>query len=94
MLIAVRFQGSTHSIINMFSLLKVCFLCDKFGIDRSINVQCNVFFLLCCTYLQLQRSYNRFLTFYTTQHNGRKLNWLYKLSKVSTFVCVCVCGEE
>ena len=31
---------------------------------------------------QLQRSYYRFLTFYTSQHNGRKLNWLYKLSKV------------
>ena len=52
------------------------------------HVQCifvNLFF-------QLQRSYNRFLTFYTTQHNGRKLNWLYKLSKVSSCVNVCGCG--
>ena len=32
--------------------------------------------------LQLQRSYSRFLTFYASQHNGRKLNWLYQLSKV------------
>ena len=35
---------------------------------------------------QLQRSFDRFLNFYTSQHNGRKLNWLYKLSKV----CGCV----
>jgi len=36
--------------------------------------------------LELQRSYNWFLTFYTSQHNGRKLNWLYQLSKVGSAV--------
>ncbi|XP_019851014.1 PREDICTED: cullin-1 isoform X2 [Amphimedon queenslandica] len=31
--------------------------------------------------LELQRSYSRFITFYTSQHNGRKLSWLYQLSR-------------
>ena len=35
-------------------------------------------------YSQLQRSQRRFVAFYSTQHNGRKLNWLYHLSKVQT----------
>lgn len=30
---------------------------------------------------ELQKSYDRFVTFYTSQHNGRKLSWLYQLSK-------------
>jgi cullin 1 len=32
--------------------------------------------------LELQKSQRRFVEFYSTQHNGRKLNWLYHLSKV------------
>ncbi len=51
--------------------------------------------------VQLQKSFDRFLTFYTSQHNGRKLNWLYKLSKVCCVgdvcvcdVCACVCRES
>lgn len=31
--------------------------------------------------IELQRSYSRFLTFYTSQHSGRRLSWLYHLSK-------------
>ncbi|CAI7988728.1 Cullin-1 [Geodia barretti] len=31
--------------------------------------------------LELQKSQRRFVEFYSTQHNGRKLNWLYHLSK-------------
>ncbi|XP_058802499.1 cullin-1-like [Phymastichus coffea] len=30
---------------------------------------------------ELERSVHRFTTFYSSQHNGRKLNWLYQLSK-------------
>lgn len=31
--------------------------------------------------LQLERSVHRFTTFYSSQHSGRKLNWLYNMSK-------------
>lgn len=31
--------------------------------------------------LQLERSVHRFTTFYSSQHSGRKLNWLYQMSK-------------
>lgn len=30
---------------------------------------------------ELEKSYQRFTDFYSTQHNGRKLSWLYSLSK-------------
>ena len=52
--------------------------------DLSRNVQLCV--RLSLSLYQLQRSYNWFLTFYTSQHNGRKLNWLYQLSKVGSAV--------
>ena len=32
-----------------------------------------------CT--QLERSYQRFTAFYASRHSGRKLTWLYQLSK-------------
>lgn len=31
--------------------------------------------------LQLERSYQRFTAFYASRHSGRKLTWLYQLSK-------------
>lgn len=31
--------------------------------------------------VQLERSVHRFTTFYSSQHSGRKLNWLYNMSK-------------
>jgi len=31
--------------------------------------------------VELERSYQRFTTFYSSRHNGRKLNWLYQRSK-------------
>ena len=31
--------------------------------------------------MQLERSITRFTDFYKAQHSGRKLNWLYHLSK-------------
>ncbi|CAI9724537.1 cullin-1 [Octopus vulgaris] len=31
--------------------------------------------------VELERSFQRFTTFYSSQHSGRKLNWLYHLSK-------------
>ena len=31
--------------------------------------------------LQLERSYQRFTAFYASRHSGRKLTWLYHLSK-------------
>lgn len=36
-------------------------------------------FFLCVS--QLERSVHRFTTFYSSQHSGRKLNWLYNMSK-------------
>lgn len=30
---------------------------------------------------ELERSFQRFTTFYSSQHSGRKLNWLYHMSK-------------
>ena len=30
---------------------------------------------------QLERSFQRFTTFYSGRHSGRKLNWLYNMSK-------------
>ncbi|CAH2283163.1 Cullin-1 [Pelobates cultripes] len=32
-------------------------------------------------FLQLERSYQRFTAFYASRHSGRKLTWLYQLSK-------------
>lgn len=32
-------------------------------------------------YMQLERSFQRFTSFYSGQHSGRKLNWLYQMSK-------------
>ncbi|KAL4718758.1 hypothetical protein ACJJTC_014671, partial [Scirpophaga incertulas] len=32
-------------------------------------------------FLQLERSVHRFTSFYSAQHSGRKLNWLYNMSK-------------
>lgn len=31
--------------------------------------------------IQLERSYQRFTAFYASRHSGRKLTWLYQLSK-------------
>lgn len=33
------------------------------------------------TFVQLERSYQRFTAFYASRHSGRKLTWLYHLSK-------------
>jgi cullin 1 len=30
---------------------------------------------------ELEKSYQRFTDFYSSQHNGRKLSWLYSFSK-------------
>ena len=30
---------------------------------------------------ELEKSYQRFTEFYSSQHNGRKLSWLWSLSK-------------
>ena len=30
---------------------------------------------------QLERSFQRFTTFYNNRHSGRKLNWLYQMCK-------------
>ena len=32
----------------------------------------------------MERSHQRFTTFYSSQHSGRKLHWVYHMSKVST----------
>ena len=33
------------------------------------------------SFIQLERSYQRFTAFYASRHSGRKLTWLYQLSK-------------
>lgn len=43
----------------------------------DINDSLLIFILL----FQLERSVHRFTTFYSSQHSGRKLNWLYNMSK-------------
>ena len=40
------------------------------------NIQRNTLY-----FFQLERSFQRFTTFYSGQHSGRKLNWLYQMSK-------------
>lgn len=61
-----------------------------------------------CSFIQLERSYQRFTAFYASRHSGRKLTWLYQLSKgelvtncfknrytlqvKSSFNLACVCG--
>ena len=36
---------------------------------------------MCCVSFQLERCFQRFTAFYSGQHSGRKLNWLYNMSK-------------
>ena len=36
---------------------------------------------MCCVLFQLERSFQRFTAFYSGIHSGRKLNWLYQMSK-------------
>lgn len=54
---------------------------------KKIESDLNLFFwdlgqlLTHIFYLQLERSVHRFTTFYSSQHSGRKLNWLYNMSK-------------
>lgn len=59
---------------------------DLLDIDFSIQVLSSGSwpFQQSCTFslpLELERSYQRFTTFYSSQHSGRKLNWLYQMSK-------------
>lgn len=54
-------------------------------IDQSNRISDVDQFLICdhvfIFILQLERSVHRFTTFYSSQHSGRKLNWLYNMSK-------------
>lgn len=59
---------------------------DPLDIDFSIQVLSSGSwpFQQSCTFslpLELERSFQRFTTFYGSQHSGRKLNWLYHMSK-------------
>jgi len=59
---------------------------DPLDIDFSIQVLSSGSwpFQQSCTFnlpIELERSYQRFTTFYSSQHSGRKLNWLYHMSK-------------
>lgn len=38
-------------------------------------------YLFIMFFIQLERSYQRFTAFYASRHSGRKLTWLYQLSK-------------
>lgn len=40
-----------------------------------------IYFILYLLSTQLERSYQRFTAFYASRHSGRKLTWLYHLSK-------------
>ncbi|KAI0240880.1 Cullin-1 [Lamellibrachia satsuma] len=59
---------------------------DPLDIDFSIQVLSSGSwpFQQSCAFvlpLELERSFQRFTTFYSSQHSGRKLNWLYHMSK-------------
>lgn len=59
---------------------------DPLDIDFSIQVLSSGSwpFTQSCNFAlpaELERSFQRFTTFYASQHNGRKLNWLYNMSK-------------
>jgi len=59
---------------------------DPLDIDFSIQVLSSGSwpFQQSCPFIlpqELERSYQRFTTFYSSQHSGRKLNWLYHMSK-------------
>jgi len=59
---------------------------EPLDIDFSIQVLSSGSwpFQQSCTFslpLELERSFHRFTTFYGSQHSGRKLNWLYHMSK-------------
>ncbi|CAH1774938.1 unnamed protein product [Owenia fusiformis] len=59
---------------------------DPLDIDFSIQVLSSGSwpFQQSCTFAlpsELERSFQRFTVFYSSQHSGRKLNWLYHMSK-------------
>lgn len=59
---------------------------DPLDIDFSIQVLSSGSwpFQQSCTFtlpVELERSFQRFTTFYSGRHSGRKLNWLYQMSK-------------
>ncbi|KAK3584458.1 hypothetical protein CHS0354_005258 [Potamilus streckersoni] len=59
---------------------------DPLDIDFSIQVLSSGSwpFQQSCTFAlpqELERSFQRFTTFYSNRHSGRKLNWLYHMSK-------------
>ncbi|XP_064594486.1 cullin-1-like [Liolophura sinensis] len=59
---------------------------EPLDIDFSIQVLSSGSwpFQQSCTFTlpsELERSFQRFTTFYSSQHSGRKLNWLYQMSK-------------
>lgn len=45
------------------------------------NTYLLLLFVVVFFFLQLERSYQRFTAFYASRHSGRKLTWLYQLSK-------------
>lgn len=51
--------------------------------SKCIKTRNFLFRILLMTFfrLQLERSVHRFTNFYSSQHSGRKLNWLYNMSK-------------
>lgn len=49
---------------------------------EMLTVECRAFDAMQrCSFIQLERSYQRFTAFYASRHSGRKLTWLYQLSK-------------
>ncbi|XP_013379621.1 cullin-1 [Lingula anatina] len=59
---------------------------EPLDIDFSIQVLSSGSwpFTQSCTFslpIELERSYQRFTTFYSSQHSGRKLSWIYNMSK-------------
>ncbi|GFR62792.1 cullin-1 [Elysia marginata] len=59
---------------------------EPLDIDFSIQVLSSGSwpFQLSCSFtlpVELERSYQRFTSFYSGRHSGRKLNWLYQMSK-------------
>ena len=77
----------TRNIIARHGQVNFEFCCFLFPVvDFSIQVLSSGSwpFQQSCAFslpIELERSFQRFTTFYSSQHSGRKLNWLYHMSK-------------
>jgi hypothetical protein len=48
---------------------------------KMFSMVCVKVVMMNVIFIQLERSYQRFTAFYNNRHSGRKLGWLYQMSK-------------